>query len=64
MVAEEIDRQAVERDLNPDYERAIDVEFASFDWNIIRRSYETGPLPYDQEHATVFRSPVGIILST
>ncbi|CAK5040957.1 unnamed protein product [Meloidogyne enterolobii] len=32
LVAGEIDPEAVERDLDPQYERAIDVEFASFDW--------------------------------
>lgn len=32
LLEEEVDETAVERDLEPDYERSIDVEFASFDW--------------------------------
>ena len=32
LLEEEVDETAVERDVEPDYERSIDVEFASFDW--------------------------------
>jgi len=40
-MAEEVDPEAINRDLDPDYERAIDVEMASFDWDSTRRAFLT-----------------------
>ncbi|KAL3108383.1 hypothetical protein niasHT_015305 [Heterodera trifolii] len=37
LVAEEVEEGAVERERDPEYERAVDVEFASFDWQSKRR---------------------------
>uniref|UniRef100_A0A915E4K3 ABC transmembrane type-1 domain-containing protein n=1 Tax=Ditylenchus dipsaci TaxID=166011 RepID=A0A915E4K3_9BILA len=45
MVEEEMDESAVERDFDPEYERAIDVEFASFDWRGDRELEACPPPP-------------------
>ncbi|KAL3100076.1 hypothetical protein niasHT_022904 [Heterodera trifolii] len=37
LVAEEVEEGAVERERDSEYERAVDVEFASFDWQFKRR---------------------------
>ncbi|KAI1717212.1 ABC transporter transmembrane region domain-containing protein [Ditylenchus destructor] len=48
MVEEEMDDTAVERDIYPDYERSVDVEFASFDYRSdkelqsVREAYVVG----------------------
>uniref|UniRef100_A0A1I8BIX4 ABC-type glutathione-S-conjugate transporter n=1 Tax=Meloidogyne hapla TaxID=6305 RepID=A0A1I8BIX4_MELHA len=52
-VSGEIDPKAVERDLDPQYERAIDVEFASFDWKAQTKLVKThSHLPHGHQHLT------------
>ncbi|KAF7636050.1 hypothetical protein Mgra_00004499 [Meloidogyne graminicola] len=53
LIASEVDPNAVEKDLDPQYERAIDVEFASFDWKPkIKPFKKHSELPLSHQHLT------------